>query len=144
MHISNIHYTNTTPTVTIATEEFELFQICLLRLTNICTALSLVLLNIDNNVENNSKINNIHIKFNNYRTGIYYNHHHIMIRSERIMFFRYICTIDTTGLYTKYLLKLLKEIMQCKEDYTVDAMTIALTEILPVIKMHPEEVCQVW
>lgn len=136
-HISNLNYNNASLT-SICSDELELFAVCLQRLSNVCAALSLRLCN--NGFHDADRM---HSRFISLGSGVLLDRSSAAVRNETLSFFEYIVPVDVTEKYTSQLLSQLKEVVTACGEYSLGPITRALGSMLPLLKTHPKEVCQV-
>jgi hypothetical protein len=137
LHVANLNYSTASPT-SICADELELFSVCLLRLTNVGSALSLRLYN-----QGIIEADRVHTRFESLRKGVLNDATSQAVRNETLSFFKHIIPVDTSGKYSTHLLTWLGEIIRRSDDYSVEAINAVLTAMLPVLKTQAAQACQV-
>lgn len=137
LHVANLNFSTASPT-SICADELELFSVCLLRLTNVGSALSLRLYN-----QGIIEADRVHTRFESLRKGVFNDATSQAVRNETLSFFKHIIPVDASGKYSTHLLTWLGEIICRSDDYSVEAINAVLTAILPVLKAQAAQACQV-
>lgn len=136
-HVANLNF-STSSLTSICADELELFSVCLQRLANTSAALSLRLCN--NGLQDADRI---HARFISLRRGVLLDQTSAAVRNETLTFFEYIVPVDVSGKYTSQLLTQLKEVVTNCGDYSLEPITRALCAMMPLLKAHPKQACQV-
>lgn len=137
-HVANLSYSTSSPT-SICGDEVELFSVCLQRLLNVSSALSLRLYNLGH-----LDADGLHERLNSLRTGIFNDQSSPAVRNESLYFFHYVVPVDGAGKYTKQLLTWFRSIIDTREAYSLQALQSVLTAVLPLIKENSELACEVF
>lgn len=165
-HLSNITIVvaSTSSTYSVS-EEFELFQVCMLRLLNVSSAVSLTLLR--NNSDGSSSSSTCMQQQDNQRQHIENLHDRISsiryqqlescssssyslssssskaVKDESLNYFRYIIPIDSNHRYSMYLLEWFATVIKRRFEYSFDAINTALHSIAALLHKYPVEACKV-
>lgn len=122
----------------------ELFEVCLLRLANISTALSLQL---SKDSTHPDVANALHIRFYSictlYRNNPFNHSTSSSLLIESLKLIPLMTPIDNDGIYTRLFLEWFKRIVCNRKDYSFEALLNVLEGVELLLVKYPVQACEV-